>query len=243
MKVLLLNGPPRSGKDTISAILKNRSSSFVHEEKFAMPMKRCVPLIYSVPLEHWKTRLDTAANKDLPCSEFFGVSPRQAQINFSEEYLKPIHGQNIFGDLLVRRLDMICGGFAECAVISDSGFVPEAERVVEEFGAENVQLWRIHRDDCDYVGDSRNYIDLQYLGVDSYVIDNSGSMDDLRDIVEPLFDAMMLPRDNSEHVAGEPVVESDEEWLKRKRFAAQQAFDLWPERRIQRIEASKSSDA
>lgn len=237
MRILLLNGPPRCGKDTVSRILKSRNASFVHEEKFASPMKRVVPLVYSVTLDHWKQHLDTAANKDLPCSEFFGRSPRQAQIDFSESYLKPIHGKDIFGKLLVRRLHMICGGKFDCAIISDSGFLPEAEKVIEEFGAENVQLWRIYREGCDYSGDSRNYINLDDFGVQTYEIENNGSMDDLRDLIEPLYDALVLLRDIKDKKDGEIIHQTDEEWAAARKAAAEKAFTDWPDRKISRIKA------
>ncbi len=238
MKILLLNGPPRAGKDTISEMLKNANSSFVHQEKFAAPMKRVVPLVYSVPLDHWRTNLDTAANKDLPCAEFFDKTPREVQIALSEDYLKPLHGDTIFGKLLVRRLNMILGGLTDCAVISDSGFVQEAEQIVRKFGAQNVQLWKIYREGCDYEGDSRSYIDLTHLGIETYQVENNGSMDDLRDLVVPLYEALVLPREYEERKGKEdPELETKETWAKRRKAAAQTAFAEWPERRIARIEA------
>lgn len=239
MRILLLNGPPRCGKDTIASILKSHSPSFVHQEKFAQPMKRVVPLIYSVTLDHWNNHLDTAANKDLPCSEFYGKTPREVQIALSEEYLKPLHSKTIFGQLLIRRLHMVLGGMADCAVISDSGFFEEAAQVVEEFGAENVQLWRIHREGCDFSKDSRNYVQLKDLGVREYDITNGGSLDDLRDLVVPLYEALVLPRDNTRHEEGEVIEESIGAWDTRRLEAADRAFSEWPDRRIERIEKER----
>ena len=232
MRIILLNGPPRCGKDTVSAILKEHSPSFVHQEKFALPMKIVTPLVYSVTLSHWKEHLDTAENKDLACSEFFGKTPREVQIALSEEYLKPLHGKTIFGKLLSRRLNMVLGGMLDCVVISDSGFLEEALEVINTFGAENIQLWRIHREGCDFSKDSRNYIQLKEHGVEEYLVPNHGSLDDLRDIVVPLYEAHVLPRDGS----GDEL-ESIESWNSRRKMAAQIAFEDWPTLRIKRIEA------
>lgn len=201
MRIILLNGPPRSGKDTVAELIKNAHSTEVHLEKFARPMKMVMPLIYHTTKQHWDEHLDTAENKDKPCNELFGATPRQVQINFSENYMKPTHSPRIFGELLIRRVHSIMQNKTiQSVVISDSGFIEEAEQVVDEFGSENVELWNILRKDCDFKGDSRGYIDLAHRGVAMHTIPNNYELEDLAKLVIPLYRASTMPFDPKIHV-------------------------------------------
>lgn len=243
MKVLLVNGPPRSGKDTIATLLKNSNPSFVHLEKFARPMKQIIPIMYSIPLKIWQEHLDTPENKDIPCSELMGKTPRQVQIHLSEAYFKGLHNTSVFGELLIKRLLMLHMSFLECAVVSDCGFKAEALRIVEQFGADNVQLWRVIRDGCTFKTDSRSYISLEDHGVREYDITNNGCVDDLRDLVVPLYNAFTLPREQVLDEKGRPTgdLEDQEAWLEKQQQAAQRAFIEWPTRRIERIKKGSVS--
>lgn len=221
MQIILLNGAPRSGKDTVAKMLKDRSSTSVHLEKFALPLKLSVPLLYGISHDVWRDELDTARNKDLPCSQFFGKTPREVQIALSEDFLKKMHGSNIFGELLSRRVAAIRDrAMLEAVIVSDSGFVDEAMEVVKGFGHRNVQLWRVHREGCDFKRDSREHINLDGCGVLSYDIFNNGSLDDLRDVVIPLYESATLPRDKDEHGNSEPL----DEWHRRRTVSGMQAI-------------------
>ena len=224
MKIILLNGPPRCGKDTIAEILKNHCSSEVHIEKFALPLKLAVPLIYGITVSEWKEDLDTEQGKDYRCDQFFGISPRDVQIALSEDFLKPLHGKDIFGKLLVRRLERILGRGFSAAVVSDSGFREEAEVIVNKFGADNVQLWRIHRDGCDFKKDSQGYIHLADIGVDEFDIDNCGTMKDLIKFTVGLYKAAVIPRELVK-VGNERELEPMEQWIARYKAAAKGAID------------------
>lgn len=242
MKILLLNGAPRSGKDTIAQMLKNNASSSVHLEKFALPLKLSVPLIYGVPRAAWENELDTARNKDLACSQFFGKTPRNVQIALSEDFLKPLHGKMVFGELLERRIKNVAHrSDLECIVVSDSGFYDEAKHIIDVFGANNVQLWRVHRAGCNFKKDSRGHICLLDDGVDCYDVENTGSLDDLRCLVEPLYKALILPREMlKDPITKETVPESEIDWEKRRALAARMAFEDWPKRKIELIEEAQN---
>lgn len=238
MQILLLNGAPRSGKDTVAKMLKDAASSSVHLEKFALPMKLSVPLIYGVPREKWEKELDTERNKDMACSDFFGKTPREVQIALSEDFLKPMHGKKIFGELLGRRLKGLQGrSMLECVVISDSGFYDEAKEIINMFGADRVQLWRIHREGYDFKGDSRSHVDLKEDGVACYDIHNNGSLDDLRLLVEPLYQAFILPRDRKKDENGKYTQDLEDRhvWYEKRNTAAKKAFEDWPIRKIEHI--------
>lgn len=182
-KIILFNGPPRSGKDTLAAMLQGELSAskamlFTSVEKFAAPLKRTACSIYcNGNTQEWY-KYDSAELKDTPSDNFFGKTPREVQIAISEQYMKPVHGEAVFGKMLVKNIKRALvtaegtkppyDGF----LISDSGFRQEAEELIKEFGAENVILVRLVREGFTYEGDSRDYINLDDLGVVTYDITN-----------------------------------------------------------------------
>lgn len=170
----LLNGPPRSGKDTAAVWLEKRYDGKLL--KFAEPIKRAVTAIYHGGDRAEFDKYDTAELKDTPQEVYFGKTCRQVQIGVSEAFLKPFHGdQRIFGNILARQVERIHGRLASGPYfISDSGFRPEAEVLVDKYGAKNIILFRIFRDGFTFgqVTDSRNYITLRDLGVREFDIQN-----------------------------------------------------------------------
>ena len=209
LRVLLLNGPPRCGKDTISSAL-HRFDPIIHEEKFARPLKDTAPLLYGVTRDEWIRKYDTSAYKDMPSPTFFGKSAREVQIAISENLLKPLHGKDVFGRLLVSRINKLPRAEAppRLVVVSDSGFRAEAEKVVEEVGKDNVFLCRIYRKGCDYSGDSRGYISLADIGVREVELQNTGTEDDLARSAERLATILRLPREYIK-VEGEALLHGD----------------------------------
>lgn len=175
LKVILLNGPPRSGKDTLGNMLRERNlasgENRVVLEKFAEPIKRHFAASWGVSLE-W-----IEANKDRPFMEGSTTTVRQMLIAYSENYLKPLLGKNIFGRLLCARIGADQSGILasiyaktntsdDVVVITDSGFSAEAQVVID--AGYDVRLIRLHRTGCDFTGDSRSYLGAQDLsGLDS----------------------------------------------------------------------------
>lgn len=170
LKILLLNGPPRSGKDTLGNMLRERNlasgENRVILEKFAEPIKRHFAAAWCVSLE-W-----IEANKDRPFMEGSTTTVRQMLIAYSENYLKPLLGKNIFGRLLCARIGADQSGILasiyaktntsdDVVVITDSGFSEEAREVIK--AGYSVYLIRLHRKGCDFAGDSRSYLGDQDL--------------------------------------------------------------------------------
>lgn len=168
-KIILLNGPPRAGKDTLGEMYKNKEY-FTKVEKFAGPIKAAATAIYCGGNRGLFDSYDTPALKDTPQPIFMGKTCREVQIAISENFLKPYHGQDIFGRLMVERLKLVDP--ITVVVITDSGFMEEAESLVKQFGVDKVFLVRLHRDGYDFSNDSRNYINLDHLGVPSIDITN-----------------------------------------------------------------------
>lgn len=142
-KVILFNGPPGVGKDTLVNAIHTEYSSTIRE-KFATPLKKMMEAVYG----EWSEDL-----KDQPV--YFGYTGRQILIKFCEEFLKPLHGRDIIGRLTMTRLEK----YPEDSVIlfSDLGFIEEAQGILSKY---DTYLIRIHRAGFDFSNDSRSYLTL-----------------------------------------------------------------------------------
>lgn len=171
MRIILLNGPPRSGKDFGAEYLQDKLRGA--HAKFADDIKERTHDLYG--LRGWGGKPRSADYfeefKDEPLDEFLGATPRQAYISVGESF-KKLHGQGIWGKLLVKDIRGLPSD--KTIVISDSGFVEEALELVKEFGADNILLVRISREGYDFSNDSRSYIDLSEHGVRCVVAINRG---------------------------------------------------------------------
>ena len=176
MKIVLFNGPPGSGKDTLANGLVKDSIQRGGVAKFAAPLKAGVPAFYGISQERFDFWDSCQEEKKKPRDELLGLSCRQAQINLSEVYGKPVHGDSFFGEIMLAKLQGAVN--TDYVAISDSGFRPEAEVQVEIFGPTEIFLVRIHRDGTNFDEDSRDYIHLSDLGVAELDLDNNRTVEE-----------------------------------------------------------------
>lgn len=196
-KIILFNGPPGSGKDTIASMVQTQLKG-AEIVKFAAPLKTVALHLYCGGDSRLFHEFDLDQEKKIsPSNVFLGKTCRQVQIDISEQYMKPMHGQDVFGKFLAATLErkVEAGDGNEIFLVSDSGFKPEAEVLIEQFGSQNVMLVRIHRDgfifDKDPESpkyDSRNYIDLDEQEVHSLDVDNINN--DINTTMEVLMSAI-----------------------------------------------------
>lgn len=121
--------------------------------------------------------------KDDPHLDFYGLTPRQAYIEHAEQYMKILYGQDIYGRILGRRLLKIMHTAQEeqvhhVFVISDSGFMPEFNALINSLKPTNVLLIKLSREGKDFATDSRGYI--QPEGVDCLEFANNGTLVDVK---------------------------------------------------------------
>lgn len=173
-RLLLVNGPPRSGKDTVGSMLKEFFPGTVYVTKMAKALKERTHALYGLvdgdgtPYAH-----DAYEQvKDIEQEAFLGLTPRQAYIALSERLMKPMHGDGIWGKLLVEDIQENGAG-ADLVVVTDSGFEREAVPVLREFGVVNSTLLLMHREGTSFEGDSRSYITLE--GVNTHKVSNDGT--------------------------------------------------------------------
>lgn len=175
--VVIMNGPPSSGKDDAAQFLVNKIKSFnnnaVHKE-VKENLFRAVKSAYGVPEDVWD-ELYQRENKELPSYYLVNngrpISPRQAMINMSEDVLKPLFGKTVFGK-------MAANSVVENAinVFSDGGFVEEAICLADRVGEVNTLIIQIERQGYTFEGDSRGYITLP--NVKCVRIVNNGTLDE-----------------------------------------------------------------
>lgn len=175
--LILLNGPPRAGKDYAGRILfrildELRPTAVV---KFATEVKeRCHAAYRIFDVDGEPVPADSfERTKDQPSASFLGRTPRECYIAFSEKLMKPLHGQDVFGRLLLKTIQGFSGPWT--FVITDSGFAAEARPLVEHVGASRALLIRLHREGRTFAGDSRSYIELD--GVRTVDIVNPGDLE------------------------------------------------------------------
>ena len=169
-KLIVLNGPPRCGKDTLADFLADEFQA--SHLKFAGRLKQMTHGLYGVPMPAAINQFESC--KDKPNPSFFGLTPRQAYIAVSETYIKPVHGKSFFGDRLLEKINQIP---KPLFVASDGGLIEELIPVVEGLGSSNILILMITRPGCSFDGDSRSYYPasvLQELGVEYEGLLNNG---------------------------------------------------------------------
>lgn len=191
--ILLVNGPPSSGKDATGKIIKDMLGDQVYVTKFAHALKIATAALYHALngdpsfgmmddhgyLVHEGPMYDDAHYEDVkeePNDLFFGRSWREALIAVSETLCKPPHGDDFFGKLLLKRIQ---ARPEQLIVITDSGFLGEAQPLIDAMPPDSVNVLRLIRPGCSFVGDSRGYI--HPLGAGNHPLENNGDLKDLED--------------------------------------------------------------
>jgi hypothetical protein len=171
-KIILLNGPPSSGKDTAARHIRTwyaKNYSFNADsanwsaynkcllDRMSMPIKRAfagtlgLPITKDGAVEPWESMKEEIIPE-------FGVSYRQWQIDFSENFLKGYRDE-IFGQLLAARIKRrFEKGIVNLIVVPDCGFSTEIDVLYKEFAREDILLIRCHRLGFTFQGDSRSYV-------------------------------------------------------------------------------------
>ncbi len=162
-KIILLNGPPSSGKDTAAKHIRQ----WVHEvapganrcclDRMSMPIKRAFAGTMGLPITP-DGEVQTWEAKKEEIIPLFGVSYRQWQIDFSEKFLKS-YGEYVFGELLTERIRRkFQKDIANLIVVPDCGFSVEINTIYSHFDQDDILLIRCHRPGFTFAGDSRSYV-------------------------------------------------------------------------------------
>lgn len=147
MKIVLLNGPPSSGKDTIGDLLFQEMAW--NRMKFARPIVDYMQSTFGVSCADGE-------DKNSPCDALGGLSRREVAILYSERWIKPNFGIYWFGHQAAKRLSQLPDP-APVAVFTDSGFLEEACVMPGLGEPSRILQVRIHRPGFTFADDSRSY--------------------------------------------------------------------------------------
>tara|TARA_R110000868_G_scaffold224138_1_gene476021 strand:+ start:34 stop:642 length:609 start_codon:yes stop_codon:yes gene_type:complete len=162
MQVVMLNGPPKSGKDTIAdALVQAVGAMWAVNYKLSSVLKATARTMFNLSDTQYNA-LERPENKDKKgTAKSYGVltnrSWREVLISLSEDYIKPTYGEDFFGYTTAKALNTFSRSGYSHVFISDSGFREEAETLVTMCPTCNFTLVRLHRDGTDFNNDSRSY--------------------------------------------------------------------------------------
>jgi hypothetical protein len=182
MKVIFLNGPPGSGKDSIADLLENWYSA--DRQDFKAHLVFLAVQVSGVGYFNFESR----SLKDIPHKDLNGLTPRQFLIKVSEEWVKPFFGPDYFGK---RALGDVWESSADICIFPDSGFAEEALPIIRAIGPENCLYIKVLREGTSWAGDSRGSWMTEALnwGVRCAIFENRGPdfptmARDLRDLLD-----------------------------------------------------------
>lgn len=165
VKVIVFNGPPRSGKDTavsiLSRVINNQEGNLfaVHAE-FKSPLIKMTSDFLGVTVDEFMINYNEKHINGDWCKDIKMyivndniMSKREALIHVSENVIKPSFGNDAFGKIAANNI-----GDDGVYLFSDSGFSGELKPIIDKVGAENVMVVRLHKAGCNYNSDSRGYL-------------------------------------------------------------------------------------
>jgi len=185
--VIILNGPPNSGKDTIADAMAAEFG--LQNSRFKAHLYAVTAVVFNLDLDSFIIQANDREAKESRTLLLNGVlySPREALIYVSEKVIKPHFGDDYFGQMFAENLDLVRG-----TVASDGGFESEVYPVIEQVGAENVFIIQFTRYGADsFEGDSRDWVNVE--GVETLRTTNNGTV---QEIVNNIYDYIMSVRNS-----------------------------------------------
>lgn len=175
--IMVLNGPPRCGKDTIANEVANQLSGVVQILPLAMSMRLAgfAMLGESYSFERYEEL------KVTKIKEFGGLNFREWMIRFSERFMKKIGGQDVFARLWLKQVEnyyLTRPGAVDIPMtwlVPDGGFTTEQFVIATECGLAKYVLGRVTREGTSFAGDSREYVFLP-RAIPQFDLHNNGTI-------------------------------------------------------------------
>lgn len=194
--VILFNGPPKNGKDTIAKITRTLLDSSIsiptHLMHFATPMRdTAMNVLGEKGFDRYNEIKDipqaiftrTSASYDEAPLEYPEDTLREFMIAFSEDFMKRRYGKDIWGRILRHVYAPWWGKVPAVIIIPDLGFPEEYKYLLTQTLAERVMIVQVHRGEDDWKNDSREWVFPQTDSLDTPIhpfinLDNNGTPDE-----------------------------------------------------------------
>jgi hypothetical protein len=151
--LILLQGPPFAGKDTIGRMIMTQLGDKANKPakllKFATPMNTWM-------MQNFGVDCNDGHDKEAPCQALGGLSRRQAAIKYSEDWIKPTYGKDHFGKIAANTIDSFDDNWFSF-IFTDSGFKEEGMVIINEYGAKKCRIIKVYREGKTFKNDSRGY--------------------------------------------------------------------------------------
>lgn len=152
--LVLLNGPKSSGKDYMTQYMLKQhvQLNLIHP---AAPSRDHIENLLGMKLTEEQYNL----RKDLPDPKLGGHSIREEMINYSENYMKPRFGKEVFSKIMYAKMQACMNNVP--FICTSIGFLEEVKFFYDlllEGQIDNLILFRVYRLGTTFYGDSRYYV-------------------------------------------------------------------------------------
>ncbi len=151
--IIILNGPPNSGKDTAAKFITKMVGQTSHA-KLSRPLKSAAISIFDLQP---KTLKYFNEDSDFESAFLLGSTYREVQIEIFK-MLEAKYGPDVLARLFIRYAKKNIA--TRHIVTSDCGRTIEAQALVDHFGRSGVALIVLNRKGCDFSSDIREYVDI-----------------------------------------------------------------------------------
>lgn len=158
---IILNGPPKSGKDTIANLLKENNEA-ITVVKFSQPIRDYFCWLLGITDEE----LEATKDDEIPALGWKTL--REGMIAYSEQFAKPLFGEGWLGTKLAKKFlteEMITSPIRH-VIVADGGFYHEFHNLRAMHIQAKMALVRVYRRDTSFRKDSRSYLSSGILNID-----------------------------------------------------------------------------
>ena len=155
-----LNGPPKSGKDTIANLLAERYENGV-QFKFAQMLREAVGAYFGIDEAEYDRQKDNKIALRFDSMKVWpGMSYRQFVMRLSEKVLKPNFGKGYLGVAFAERILQIpkADDIDQVYIVTELGFSDELYEFRCRVSVTDSLLIQLHRDGLNFNNDSRGYV-------------------------------------------------------------------------------------
>ncbi len=198
MHIIILNGPPGAGKDTLGSELMKQLT----DAHMTVIHGRIKDILYRGTYgryeglgsyDEWVTLCNDPILKEIPKVNLKGMSPRGALIYESENIIKPEYGADgvVIQYCNQLRENLPIDTKNVVVVFTDGGFAYETQAISEQFEYAQVDITRITKSGKNFKNDSREYIPNP-----TYVVDNDTGYDEIKRWADCVIQSVFAPRSN-----------------------------------------------